>query len=168
MQPSTRTIYEYFKDFAQSRPACTFIFDERERYTAEQAFKVICSAAAHLAAAGVGRGVPVAVRTERTVHTVLSFCALQFVGARAVLFDPRDGITGFDFIVEGDMLSAHGESICLLSPSHGTFLPVAESFTPTMSIFTSAGSEKVTGTVHSPCRVQSLSVVWIRISVIRI
>lgn len=140
MQPSTRTIYEYFKDFAGSRPECTFIFDERERYTAEQAFKVICSAAAHLAAAGVGRGVPVAVRTERTVHTVLSFFALQFVGARAVLFDPRDGITGFDFIVEGDTLSAHGESICLLSPSHGAFLPVAESFTPTMSIFTSGST----------------------------
>ena len=29
-------------------------------------------------------------------------------------------------------------------------------------MFTSAESEKVTGTVHSPCRVQSLRVVWSR------
>ena len=90
MIPSEKLIYDYFRDFAMRRPDDVFIFDEACSYTVSQTFRIIKNMSAQLKGAGVGTGEEVRLSASRDVRTILCFFALQFMGASAILIDPRD------------------------------------------------------------------------------
>lgn len=139
MQPSKRTIYEYFRDFSSSRPNDKCLFDEQVCYTSSQAFAAISSIAGNMSACGICAGVKVAVRAARTVKTILSFFALQFIGAVAVLFDPREDIPAADYVVEEDRLTFSGKTVRMCGED-GSFTPLSDSASPTIIIFTSGST----------------------------
>ena len=141
MQPCSDTIQRFFYDFAAERPNDRFLFDEEESYTVREAYEVVLSLAAQCAAAGVGEGTSVALSASRTVRTILSFFALQLLGAQTVLFDPRDSACGFDFTVKEGVLSAGGRQTPLrFAPGSRPAKLAEDSRAPTIVIFTSGST----------------------------
>lgn len=117
MQPCNDTIYKFFCDFAEERPNDRFIFDEDVSFTVREAFHTILSLASQMQEAGIGKSMPVAVVATRTVNTILSFFALQFIGAKAILFDPRESGDGYGFVLRGDtVLHQKGKTVLDFAP----------------------------------------------------
>ena len=141
MQPCIDPIHRFFQDFAAERPNDRFLFDEEESYTVREAYEVVLSLAAQYSAAGIGEGTPVALSASRTVRTILCFFALQFVGAQAVLLDPRDSACGFAFTMKEGALCAGGRALPLRFAPGGRPDELAEdSRAPTVVIFTSGST----------------------------
>ena len=145
MQPSKRTIYEFFCDFAAQRPGDVFIFDERTSYTVSRAFDAIKSLAARFGGLGISAGTRVDVCTRRDVNTVLAFFALQFVGAKAVLYDPREMPLKSEFALKDGILYRNERAFALdLEGGEGSVLPYLckDSRAATITIFTSGSTGK--------------------------
>ena len=141
MQPSKQTIFEYFASFAKERPSDVFLFDEERSYTVSQALEAICSAAAVLAQNGVGEGEAVAVSATRTADTIINIFALQFLGAEAVLYDPRERCGEEKILLSGRTLSVNGREISVDYSKKYTFIPTfKDSAKPTVIIFTSGST----------------------------
>lgn len=141
MQPCSDTIQQFFYDFAAERPNDRFLFDEEESFSVREAYEVALSLAAQCAAAGVGEGTLVALSASRTVRTILSFFALQLLGAQTVLFDPRDSACGFDLTVKAGVLSAGGRQTPLrFAPGSRPAKLAEDSRAPTIVIFTSGST----------------------------
>lgn len=141
MKPSKKTIYEYFRDFALARPDDKFLFDENVCYTVFDTFRLICSFASKMSALGISAGKKVAVRATRSVKTIISFFALQFIGAIAVLFDPREKLPQYEFVLFEDKLCGPEFNVDLFSCKETCFTPVSDSTANTVTIFTSGSTD---------------------------
>ena len=143
MIPSEKLIYDYFRDFAMRRPDDVFIFDEACSYTVSQTFRIIKNMSAQLKGAGVGAGEEVRLSASRDVRTILCFFALQFMGASAILIDPRDETGTARYIIKDGVLYADERKILLeFNDGESDFLPFGDSKTSTITIFTSGSTGK--------------------------
>lgn len=112
MQPTQKTLFDFFSEYAAERGDDRFIFDEGNSYTVSQAFHVVKRLASRLCAHGVRNGARVALKAERTMHVVFVYFALQFLGATAVMYDPREKIAE-KIRIEGETLYLDDEEIPL-------------------------------------------------------
>lgn len=136
-----KTLYEYFSALADSRPCDRFLFSEEQSYTVLQAFETTCALAEQFRRCGIDAGTHVAMRAVRSVDTILAFFALQFIGAVAVLTDPRDAVSFERFAFKGHVLTVEGRDICLDYTARVSAVPVPEDSTlPTIVIFTSGST----------------------------
>ncbi len=141
MQPSKKTIYEYFRTFAAARPCDRFIFDENVSYTTAQALAVARSLAAQFSSYGITAGTRVGVCALRDVDTILAFFALQFIGAHAVLYDPREAVGAEGFVYKGGVLHDRGAAYPLDFSERAEAVVLREdSMAVTMTIFTSGST----------------------------
>lgn len=141
MQPSKKNLFGYFSEFAAERPCDTFIFDESISYTAAQAFCIVKSLATQLCGRGIRAGTGVAVCALRDVKTILCFYALQFIGARAVLYDPREAAGLGGPMLKDGVLYAEGSAAQLdFAVREVRFTPFENSAAATVTIFTSGST----------------------------
>lgn len=141
MTPSDKTLYDYFREYAEDSGTDTFIFDERQSFTAKQAFDICKSLAAQFDRQGIRNGTTVAIKTERNIKSIFVFFALQFIGAVADLRDPRESIDE-NIKVVGDVLHV-GKKQCVLSFSAEAdcnIVPAKDSKAPTIIIYTSGST----------------------------
>lgn len=117
MTPTKTSLYEFFLQYVAERGNDRFLFDETESLTVAESFAAACSIANELTANGVQVGEFVGVRADRNIETVLTFFALQFVGAVAVMHDPREQIGEQTKIVDG-MLICDGKQARLCVDKH--------------------------------------------------
>ncbi len=101
MTPTKTSLYEFFLQYAAERGNDTFLFDETETFTVAESFAAICSMANTLTTCGVKVGDLVGVRAHRSIETVLIFFALQFIGAVAVMHDPREPVEETISFIDG-------------------------------------------------------------------
>ena len=141
MSPTKTSLYEFFLQYAAERGNDTFLFDETESLTVNESFAVACSLANDLTANGVQIGELVGVRADRNIETVLTFFALQFVGAIAVLHDPREQIDEQTKIVDG-ILERDGKQVYLCTDKHfgGDVQVCSDVQAPSMVVFTSGST----------------------------
>lgn len=112
MQPNDKTLYEFFAEYAEVRGGDKFIFNENSCYTVLRAFNTVKNLAYQFQRNGIGCGDFVAVKADRTVECILVFYALQFTGAIAVMYEPREEIKERVKIV-GNKLYIGGNEIVL-------------------------------------------------------
>ncbi len=105
MHPSNKTLYEYFEEFSNLRGEDVFIFDEKVSYTVKQAFNISKNLAKQLTENLITCGSFVAVKAERTVKGTLIFYALQFIGAVAVMYEPREEMAESVKIISDNLYS---------------------------------------------------------------
>lgn len=140
MSPSNKTLYEYFAEFSALRGDAVFLFDENTSYTVKKAFDISKNLASQIYACGVRRGDFVAVKADRTVKTVLVYFALQFLGAVAVMRDPRDEILE-NKIIADDIFTVDGETTTLkFTDAYCIVETSSDSKAPTAVIFTSGST----------------------------
>lgn len=141
MQPSTKNLFEFFSAFATERPNDVFLFDEQVSFTVSQAFEVTQSLAVQFKDFGIEAGMRVDVCCFRDVKTILCFYALQFIGAKAVLHDPREMPDCEGFILKGDTVYC-GEQTTKLNfrAKKAEFVPFKNSKATTVTIFTSGST----------------------------
>lgn len=113
MEQSSRTLFDYFRQYATERKDDLFLFTETTSYTVGQTLSVVASLATQLYGVGIRKGDFVAVKTKRSVFSVLQFYALQFLGAVAVLFDPHESCLEYDYVLDDGILTAGGQSVKL-------------------------------------------------------
>ena len=87
MKPTTKTIYEYLKNYAEEDPNTQLFFDEMKSYTVKETYNEVVSIANALHAFGVRKGSLIAFRMTRSVDCTLIFFATQSMGAVALLCD---------------------------------------------------------------------------------
>lgn len=141
MQPSNKSFYEYFSDFANERGTDVFLFDENKSYTVAKAFSVACGIADTFKNNGIGSGDEVVIRATRTVETILAFFATQILGAVAVLVDPHESVCGCNCIVDGK-LKVNGNIVPFDFENGKQFVPFSTDDSPknTIVIFTSGST----------------------------
>ena len=110
MNPSERLLYDYFEEYALECGCDTFLFDENVSYTVGQAFAAAQGLARQLQRKGIKSGDFIAVKAERTIRTILIFYAVQFIGAVAVMHDPRENINDKIRIVDDKLYSGETET----------------------------------------------------------
>ncbi len=120
MKPTTKSFFEYLREFAETDGDKRLFFTENVNYTARMVFRTANAIALNLRAHGVKKGSVVALRCTRSIETALHLFALQILGALAVLTDPHDKVSDFlenvgvditaEFIIsnEGKSLSVDG------------------------------------------------------------
>ncbi len=94
MKPSNKLLYKYFEEYVEQNENDIFLFDEENRYTTKQAFEIARSLAFQLESNGIKCGDLVSVKGNRTLRTVLIFYAVEFMGAVAIMYDPREIMEG--------------------------------------------------------------------------
>lgn len=141
MKPSEKTLYELFEAFAKERGNDVFLFDETHVYTVNRAFSAAKSLAKQMRDAGVKQGDFVAVKTKRTVKNILLFYALQFLGAAAILFDPREDGKNMNFMTDGEVFFVGEQRISLdFSPKEVEIAFPSDSRRTSIVIFTSGST----------------------------
>lgn len=89
MNHSVRTLHSYLSQIAASDPHKRLLGDSTGWLDAQTLLLCVESAAAELTARGIRPGSMVAVRTTRSIRSVVTILALEAIGAVAVLTDPR-------------------------------------------------------------------------------
>ena len=141
MKPSKRTLYEYLEEYAGERGEERFLFDEETAYSAEEALRISRGLAAQMADKGVKSGLKVGVKATRTVKTILAFYALQFLGAVAVMHDPREPLSERIRVEDGKII-ADGRAEELSFAPRGSFGRefAGDSESGSITIFTSGST----------------------------
>lgn len=136
MVPSEKTLYDYFREIAQARGGDLFLFDENVQFSFDEAFRIAKGLAAQIESRGVTEKDVVYVKATRTVDAVLVFFAVQFVGAAAVMCDPRNEIEE-NIVVDGLILTVNGKVARLSLLPQGEPRVSADCKKPTIEIYTS-------------------------------
>ena len=92
MKPIEKSIFEYFREYAQACADQRFLYDEKRSYTVENAYRQAVRIGNQLYSFGIREGSMVALRCTRSIDTCLIYLALQMMGATALLADPHQGV----------------------------------------------------------------------------
>lgn len=112
MQPSTKTLYDFFAEFSNARGNDRFIFNETSSYTVSQSFNIVKHLAKQFQNNGIKCGDLVAIKADRTIGCIFVFYAMQFIGGIAVMCEPREEIAESVKIV-GNKLYIGGNEVLL-------------------------------------------------------
>lgn len=141
MKPSDKTLYEFFSGYAKDRGGDRFIFDENDSYTVAQSLQIVKNLARQLQGYGIKRGDYIAVRADRTMKCIFVFYAIQFIGAVAVMCDPRELTEGSVKIVEDRLYIGGNEKILTFCPcGRGNFTATENGRETSAVIFTSGST----------------------------
>lgn len=89
MKAIIKPFVSYLEEFARDEDEMTCFATEEESYSAWEVWQLTCGVADHFVKKGMKSGDNVAVRCDRSVGAAIVFCALQAVGAMAVMCDPH-------------------------------------------------------------------------------
>lgn len=95
MKPITKSIFEYFREYADQCPEKRFLFDENRTYNVKAAYQEAISIGNQLFAMGVQESSTVALRCTRSLDTCLIYLGLQMMGATVFMADPHQSIAAF-------------------------------------------------------------------------
>lgn len=112
MEPSNKTLYDFFAEYAEARGTDRFIFNENVSYTVSQAFGIVKHLAQQLRSDGIKSGDSVAIKADRTIECIFVFYAMQLIGGIAVMYEPREEIEESLKIV-GNKLYIGGNEVVL-------------------------------------------------------
>ncbi len=140
MNPSERLLYDYFEEYALECGCDTFLFDENVSYTVGQAFAAAQGLARQLQRKGIKSGDFIAVKAERTIRTILIFYAVQFIGAVAVMHDPRENINDKIRIVDDKLYSGETETTLIFDEGKEERLQTAATSKATSAVIFTSGS----------------------------
>lgn len=121
MKPITKSIFEYFREYADQCPEKRFLFDENRTYNVKAAYQEAISIGNQLFAMGVQESSTVALRCTRSLDTCLIYLGLQMMGATVFMADPHQSIAAFlhDTNVKADYLITNETSSGDISANGG-------------------------------------------------
>ena len=171
MKPIEKSIFEYFRQFAEACGQRRFLFDEERSFTVAQAYQSCTTIGNQLCDLGIREGSTVALRCTRSLDTCLIYLSLQMMGATTFLLDPHQGIDSY--LEENDIhvqwritnemacsdISANGhwevldhgplEIPCSGKEEAIGFSPVQDLHAPATVVFTSGSTGKGKGVMLS-------------------
>ncbi len=89
MKPIIKPFVSYLEEFARDEDEMICFGTEEETYSAWETWQLTCGVAEYFVKKGMKAGDNVAVRCDRSIGAAIVFCALQAVGAMAVMCDPH-------------------------------------------------------------------------------
>ena len=95
MKPITKTIFEYFKKYAEEEANKRFFFDENRSYTVKETYDEVIAIANALHRFGVRQGDLIALRTTRSLDCALIMLATQAMGAVSLMCDGHSKAVDF-------------------------------------------------------------------------
>ena len=120
MNPVNRTLHSFLTEYASRCPERKLLGDGRGWLSVGQTLERVNALAGQMRRLGIHRGDLVALRAYRTVDTALRILAMQWIGAVAVLTDPRHDMMTFlsRCGVLADVTAAiDGDAVTILRPT---------------------------------------------------
>ena len=171
MKPIAKSIFEYFREYADQCPEKRFLFDENRTYSVKEAYQEAISIGNQLFAMGVQESSTIVLRCTRSLDTCLIYLGLQMMGATVFMADPHQSIAAFlhdtnakaDFLITNEAsssdISANGSwevigtgalNIHYPASAEERLFPVAANLhLPATIVFTSGSTGKGKGVMLS-------------------